>query len=119
MIHKGKIIHPANTKQNELYNEISEQLLDISNADLIHRRKRPSLVVMGLRQQVNVALRDKTNDASGKSYHIIMQLLSPWYLLSLFSSGLRWAIHTTTSLFGGICLFFRSILNPPQAETVN
>ena len=49
VIHKGKVLFPDLAKKNESPDDISEQLLDISSADIIHRRKKPSLVVIGLR----------------------------------------------------------------------
>ena len=102
------MIYPDNAGKNESSDDISEQMLDISSADLIHRRKKPSLVVLGLRQQTTaVAVRN--------NYAGIVNRLTPWCLWNVLTCGFKWAIHTTTFLVGGIHLFIRTILHPPQS----
>merc|ERR1712194_318602 len=104
VIHKGKVIYPENAEKRESPECISEQLLDISYADLLHRRKKPSLVVTGLRQQTTVG---KQTPAARNHFIGIMTRFTPWYLF-------RWAVHTTAILLGGMYLFMRSIFRPPQ-----
>ena len=42
---------PKNVSKNNNFDDLSEQLLDITTADLFHHQKKPSLVVMGLWKQ--------------------------------------------------------------------
>jgi len=67
VLYKGKILHPS-TKSESL-DGISEQLLDISTADILHERKKPSLVVMGLRRQT------KTMEKKLPILHMLTQLV--------------------------------------------
>mmetsp|Transcript_33412 Transcript_33412/g.80808 ORF Transcript_33412/g.80808 Transcript_33412/m.80808 type:complete len:276 (-) Transcript_33412:114-941(-) len=108
VIYKGKVIYPDKSGDN--CDDISEHLLDITSRDLIQRRKKPSLVVMGLRQQKA----DVTDRSPLDLLLNIVRRLTPWHLWKLMTNGLQWSIHATTSLVGGICLFIRSILYPPQ-----
>ena len=114
VIHKGKVLYPDNSGKDDNSDEISEQLLDISSADLTNRRKKPSLVVMGLRQQKSAVANN------GSTYYdvffSIARWLTPRQLWNMMTSGCKWTFHTTASILGGICLFVRSLLYPPQAQ---
>ena len=109
LIHKGKVIYPTGESSADL---ISEQLFDISSSDIIHHRKKPSLVLMGLRkQQITTAMWTQQQHPS-KSY-TIASLLSPWYIFQLITIGFSWTFSTTKSILGGGVLFAQSILYPP------
>lgn len=113
LIHKGKVIFPETSGKKESYSTdeiISEQLLDITSTDLIHKRKKPSLVVMGLRQPANaMSGKSTTNILFG-----IVRRLTPSYIWNMTTWGVRFTFRTCLSLLGGIGLFVRSILYPPQ-----
>lgn len=117
VIHKGKIIYPHSGKNsvsshNNSMNDISEQLLDISASDIIHRRKKPSLVVMGLR--INTSdMRRNTTPLSDVIFSVTRQI-TPWYIWNNMVCGFRWTFRSFSSLLGGVWVFFRSILFPPQ-----
>ena len=115
VIHKGKVIHPVtgkNASKNNNVHDLSEQLLDITAADLIHRRKKPSLVVMGLRKQTT-SLRYRSTLSILFS---IARQLSPSYLLNVMTSGVRWTFYAVSTLARGMFLFFQSFLYPPQPQ---
>jgi len=114
VIHKGKIVYPPNSPSNETLDDISEKLLDISSADIFHCRKKPSLVVMGWRQPTTVVGRGTQISIFGNICAKIICFLSPWYLWNLLTFGTERALRAASSLIGGICLFVRSILQPPQ-----
>ncbi len=115
MIHKGKVIHPArggNASDDEHFDDVSEQLLDISAADIIHRKKKPSLVVMGPRKQT-----------TSSGYHttfgaivFIANRLSPWYFFRVMTYGFRWTVRAVSTVADGVFLFLRSLLYPPQTQ---
>lgn len=119
VIHKGKIIYPhagnnATASRNDSTDEASEQILDISVGDIIHRRKKPSLVVMGLRLQ-STSPGMRTNTLSDVIF-TALTMITPWYLWNKMLCGFRWTFSSASSLLGGIFIFFRSILYPPQAS---
>lgn len=113
VIHKGKVIYPDNKGGDDGSNDVSEQLLDISSADLIHRRKKPSLVVTGLRQPKTATVGNQR--IANNLVLSIATRLSPRYIFSTVTWGFRGALHAAVSLLGGIHLFLRSILYPPPA----
>jgi len=115
VIHKGKVIYPANAKKKESSCDISEQLLDISSTDLIHHRRKPSLVVMGLREKTT-AVRYSNIPNARSTIRKIANILTPWYIWSLMACGIEWTLRTSTYLVGGVWLFIRSILYPPQTN---
>lgn len=117
VIHKGKIIYPHSGKNsvsrhNNSMNDISEQLMDISASDIIHRRKKPSLVVMGLRIKTS-DMRGNTTPFSDMIFSVARQI-TPWYIWNNMLCGFRWTFSNFSSLLGGVWVFFRSILFPPQ-----
>jgi hypothetical protein len=117
VIHKGKIIYPHQGKnsissKDESSDEISEQLLDISDSDIIHCRKKPSLVVMGLRMHTTSDMRANTSLPDMIFY--VARQITPRYLWNKIACGVRWTFSSLSSLLGGISVFFRSILFPPQ-----
>lgn len=112
VIYRGKVIYPDNGGENVSSDDISDQLLDISSADLIHCLKKPSLVVMGLRQQSS-ALRKSY--ARNVLFNVVTRL-TPRYIWKLITYAFRWTIHTTKSLARGVCLFVTSILYLPRAN---
>jgi len=105
VLYKGKILHP-NIKSESL-DDISEQLLDITTADILHKRKKPSLVVMGLRRQTKTMEKKQ----STTNMYTIASKLNP---ITLIRFGLQWTFYTTKSVFGGLFLFVYSLLYPPQ-----
>ena len=107
ILYKGKILHPS-TKSESL-DDISEQLLDISTADILHKRKKPSLAVMGLRRQTKMEKKQSTT-----KMYTIASILNPLYLLNVLAHGLCWTFYTSKSVFGGLYLFVYSLLYPPQ-----
>lgn len=113
LIHKGKVIYPTTGESSA--DLISEQLFDISSADIIHHRKKPSLVVMGLRkQQITTAMRTQQQQPSkSNTIDTIASLLSPWYIFQLITIGFSWTFSTTKSILGGVVLFAQSILYHP------
>lgn len=119
VIHRGKIIYPHAGKsgtaiKNDSTDEISEQLLDISDDDIIHRRKKPSLVVMGLRIQTTSS--DMRTSTISDMIFSVVRMITPWYMWNKMACGFRWTFSSVSSLFGGIIVFFRSILYPPQTS---
>ena len=116
VIHKGKVLFPDLAKKNESPDDISEQLLDISSADIIHRRKKPSLVVIGLRsgQLSNKNLMGKQTTTTTTILYSIGSMFTPWYIWNAFQCSFVWTYRTTKSLLGGIYLFVKSLLYPPQ-----
>lgn len=114
LIHKGKVIYPTGESSADL---ISEQLFDISSADIIRHRKKPSLVVMGLRkQQITTAMwtqQQQQQPSQSNTIYTIASLLSPWYIFQLITIGFSWTFSTTKSMLGGVVLFAQSILYPP------
>ena len=108
VLYKGKILHP-NTESESL-DDISEQLLDISTADILHKRKKPSLVVMGCRKTKTIEKKQSTANI----LCTIASVLNPLFLLNLMTHGLCWTFQTTKSVFGGLYLFVNSLLYPPQ-----
>lgn len=113
IIHKGKVIYPDSKLS---MHDSSEQILNISSSDLIHQRKKPSLVVMGLRQSNHV----QNSNSNVFSFHDLLFAvsgrLSPRYLWNTTTWGLKWTMHATFSLLSGLCLFIQSILFPPQVN---
>jgi hypothetical protein len=119
VIHKGKIIYPHQGKnsissKDESSDEISEKLLDISDSDIIHCRKKPSLVVMGLR--IHKTSDMKANTTLPDMIFSVALQITPWYLWNKIACGVRWTFSSLLSLLGGIFVFFRSILFPPQTQ---
>lgn len=119
VIHKGKIIYPHPGKnsissKDESSDEISEKLLDISDSDIIHCRKKPSLVVMGLR--IHTTSDMKANTTLPDMLFSVALQITPWYLWNKIACGVRWTFSSLSSLLGGISVFFRSILFPPQTQ---
>ena len=117
VIHKGKIMYPHQGKnsiscKDESSDEISEQLFDISASDIIHCRKKPSLVVMGLRMHTTSDMRANT-PLPDMIFYVARQI-TPRYLWNKIACGVRWTFSSLSSLLGGISVFFRSILFPPQ-----
>ena len=109
ILYKGKILHPS-TKSESL-DDISEQLLDISTADILHKRKKPSLVVMGLRRQIKTM---EKKQSTTKMYTIASKLNPITLIWNVMRLGLQWTFYTTKSVFGGLYLFVYSLLYPPQ-----
>jgi len=109
VLYKGKILH-SSTK-SESVDDISEQLLDISTADILHKRKKPSLVVMGLRRQTKTMEKKQ----STTNMYTIASKLNPITLIwNVMRFGLQCTFYTTKSVFGGLYLFVYSLLYPPQ-----
>ena len=81
--------------------------LDITTADILHKRKKPSLVVMGLRRQTKTMEKKQ----STTNMYTIASKLNP---ITLIRFGLQWTFYTTKSVFGGLFLFVYSLLYPPQ-----
>ena len=109
VLYKGKILHP-HTKSESL-DDISEQLLDISTADILHTRKKASLVVMGLRRQTKTM---EKKQSKTKMYTIASKLNPITLIWNVMRFGLQWTFYTTKSVFGGLYLFVYSLLYPPQ-----
>lgn len=123
VIHKGKIIHPDNKKTNtESTNDVSEQLLDISTTDFIHRRKKPSLVVMGTRQTLSTYDSRAVQSTSAIGCRRTLSSVLSAVVISLFprnlwrnvSCGIRWTWNAASAILGGVCLFVQSVLYPPR-----
>lgn len=115
IINKGKIIYPDTSKgtNSVSVDDISEQLLDISSADLIHRRKKPSLIVMGLRQPTTAAV-----GYYGLAMNVLLSIakrLTPWHLFNMATWAIQCTFRATVSLMGAISLFVRSLLYPPPS----
>eukprot|EP00984_Skeletonema_dohrnii_P009819 scaffold3783_cov126-Skeletonema_dohrnii-CCMP3373.AAC.3 len=112
IIHNGKIIYPDKTN-----NDISEKILSISSLDIAKKRKKPSLVVIGIRKRQLYSKGSKSNAAAAGVQGIIfaiVSMLTPRALWSNMSWGIGWTINTTKSLLGGLYLFAQSMLYPPQ-----
>ena len=109
ILYKGKMLYP-NTKSESL-DDISEQMLDISKTDVLHKRKKPSLVVMGLRRQTKTMEKKQ----STTNMYTIASKLNPITLIwNVMRFSLQWTFYTTKSVFGGLYLFVYSLLYPPQ-----
>ncbi|KAL7481450.1 hypothetical protein ACHAW6_007132 [Cyclotella cf. meneghiniana] len=122
VIHKGKIIYPANQKTTtESINDASEQLLDISTTDFIHRRKKPSLVVMGTRHTLSTYDSRAVQSTSAIGCRRTLSSVLSAVVISSFprnlwrnvSCGIRWTWNTASAILGGVCLFVQSVLYPP------
>jgi len=111
IIHNGKIIYPDKTN-----NDVSEKILSISSLDIAKKRKKPSLVVIGIRKRQLYSQGSKSNAAAGVKGIIfaIVSMLTPRSLWSNMSWGMGWTINTTKSLLGALYLFAQSMLYPPQ-----
>ena len=117
VIHKGKVLYPGKKGDvDDGLNDVSDQLLDLTQTDIIHRRKKPSLVITGLRQtrSVTAAVAAAENQGIMNFFIGLVRQLTPWYIFSLATWGFRWIFQTTTAVLRGIHLFFRSITNPPE-----
>ena len=112
IIHNGKIIYPGDNTSND----ISDKILSISSLDIAKKRRKPSLVVMGMRKQKLYANKNTSSMAFGiKDLFIAtVSLLTPGSLLRFISYGFGWTINATKSLLRGVFLFVQSILYPPQ-----
>lgn len=110
VIHKGKVIYPTKSKKETTIHDISEQILDISHSDNIRQRQKPSLIVMGSREQT---LNDRWGNSSDQRsiVYTVVSRLTPCYLWSFA----RWSWQTSLATFGGVYLFVKSIFYPPQA----
>eukprot|EP00804_Cyclotella_cryptica_P013551 CCRYP_012911-RA/>CCRYP_012911-RA protein AED:0.05 eAED:0.05 QI:208/1/1/1/1/1/2/1186/324 len=125
IIHKGKIVYSGNNATAHSIDEASEQLLDISTADLLHRRKKPSLTVMGLREPLSSndcsqVIQSKSNNGCGsmlrfRSVEIILS--SSRFILRNVIWCIRWTWNAAFTILGGVYLFVRSVLHPPQMTT--
>jgi len=116
IIHNGKIIYPDKTTNNEMM-MTSEKILSISSIDIAKKRKKPSLVVMGVRKRQMQWKGSKSNGAAVGVKDILFALfsmLTPRSLWTNLSWGMGWIINTTRSLLGGLYLFVQSMLYPPQ-----
>eukprot|EP00985_Skeletonema_marinoi_P020380 scaffold12097_cov107-Skeletonema_marinoi.AAC.3 len=111
IIHNGKIIYPDKTN-----NDVSEKILSISSLDIAKKRKKPSLVVIGIRKRQLYSQGSKSNAAAGVQGVIfaIVGMLTPRALWSNMSRGIGWTINTSKSLLGALYLFAKSMLYPPQ-----
>jgi len=112
IIHNGKIIYPDKTN-----NDVSEKILSISSLDIAKKRKKPSLVVIGIRKQRQLYSQgSKSNAAAGVQGVIfaIVGMLTTRALWSNMSRGIGWTINTSKSLLGALYLFAKSMLYPPQ-----
>ena len=114
VIHKGKVLFPDLAKKNESPDDTSEQLLDISSADIIHCRKKPSLVVIGLRSGQLSNNKSMGKQTTKSILYSIGSMFTPWYIWNAFQYSFVWTYRTTKSLLGGIYLFVKSLLYPPQ-----
>jgi len=112
IIHNGKIIYPDKTNNND----VSEKILSISSLDIAKKRKKPSLVVMGIRHRQVHSKGSISNAAIGVKdiLFAIVGMLTPRSLWNSISWGMGWTINTTKSLLGGLYLFVQSILYPPH-----
>lgn len=113
IIHKGKVIYPAADKTN---NDVSEEILSISSLDISKKRKKPSLVVMGVRRRQFYSKGAQSNVVVGVKDIVfaIVSMLTPRSVWIKTSCGLGWTVSTTKSLLGGVCIFVQSFLYPPQ-----
>ncbi len=115
IIQNGKIIYPDKTTNND---DVSEKILSISSLDIAKKRKKPSLVVIGMRKRQEVYWKgSKSNGTAVEVKDILFALfsmLTPRSLWTHISWGMGWAINTTKSLLGGLYLFAQSMLYPPQ-----
>lgn len=106
IIYKGKVIYPDKT------NDVSEEIISISSADISQKRKKPSLVVMGVRtRSLN------SNAAEGLNGFVriaLVSLSSPRTLWSYMTWGLLWTLNMTKSLVTGVSIFVQSMLYPPE-----
>ncbi len=113
IIHNGKIIYPDKTTNND----VSEKILSISSLDIAKKRKKPSLVVMGVRKR---QVQWKGSKSHGTAVGVrdilfaLVSMLTPRSLWTNISCGMGWTINTTKSLLGGLYLFVQSMLYPPQ-----
>ena len=123
VIHKGKIIYAGNKNTNtNSINDASEQLFDISTTDLLHGRKKPSLIVMGSRQTLSPydSRVVQSNSASGcrrtlSSFLSAMFIFwSPRNLWHCVACGVRWTWNAASAILAGVCLFVKSVLYPPR-----
>ena len=113
IIHNGKIIFPDKTNSNQ---DVSEKIVSISSLDIAKKRKKPSLVVMGVRKQQAYSKGSISNATVGVKDILlaIVSMLTPTSLWRNISWGMGWTINTTKSLLGGLYLFAQSMLFPPQ-----
>lgn len=112
VIHKGKVIHP--TKNTASEKDASEQMLDISAADAHHNRKKPSLVVMGLRI-ANGPNALGVSDIYSWSFRSLIPALYHTFSRT-FVWGWGWILIRSCVVGGGVVLFFRSIWRPPEGD---
>lgn len=112
IIHKGKVIYPDKTNNDDVSEDI---IISISSADISQKRKKPSLVVMGIRKQTYLK-----QTAEGGSKGILMAvigLLSPRTLFSFVTWGIVWTLNATKSLGSGVRIFVQSMLYPPSQRS--
>jgi len=99
ILYKGKVICPDPKKSAD---EMSEQLLDLSNAS--GKGSKPSLVVMGTRSGDEVISAPGT---ASSSYREGMLSILRWGVVFLF--------NTTRNILGGLVLFAKSLFIMPAA----
>ncbi len=108
VIHKGRILYPH---KNDSVDDISKEMLDISASDIIHHRKKPSLVVMGLRMQTS----DTTSNTSLSDMKFsVARQISLRFIWNTIARCFQSTFISLSTLVGGMVLFVRSILVPPQ-----
>jgi len=110
IIHKGKVIYPDKTNNDDVLEDI---IISISSTDISQKRKKPSLVVMGVRKQTYLK---KTEGNTGIVMAVI-GLLSPRSLFSFVTWGFVWTINATKSLGTGMWIFVQSMLYPPPQRS--
>ena len=103
ILYKGKVICPDSKGSAE---EISKQLLNLSNASAGKKGGKPDLVVMGTRSGDEVISAPGT---ASSSYREGMFSLVRWGIVFLFS--------TARNILGGLVLFAKSLFIMPAAPS--
>jgi len=110
IIHKGKLIYPDTTNNDD----VLEDMISISSTDISQKRKKPSLVVMGVRKQTYLK---KTEGGSTGIVMAVVGLLSPRTLFSFVTWGFVWTLNATKSLGSGVWIFVQSMIYPPSQRS--
>lgn len=103
ILYKGKVICPDSKRSAE---EISKQLLNLSNASAEKKCSKPDLVVMGTRSGDEVISAPGT---ASSSYREGMFSLVRW--------GIAFLLNTTQNILGGLVLFAKSLFIMPAAPS--
>ncbi len=92
--------------------------MDVSHTDFIHQRKKPSLVVMGLRKTIlnNPRRVDGAANSCLGLLRFALSIISPFNIGRNVSLGIHWMWKVAVSIFGGVGVFVKSLLYPPHSN---